>query len=206
MFPFLMFQSASVNALLAILTSVFTACSEPPATRIQQSKSNASVRAPSALIDPAKLDTLESDRAANPRLRKACCWLYVAKLGGITPASTIDATGRVRTPRGQLAKEALLRNLTILEGLGCLTEDNLAKLRRGRAPTITEGPYAGEQAAVDHIVPVSKSPRFEKWIGNLEFMPRTLNRRKSNKPAERSASHLKKLLLASRVVVQDPPD
>jgi len=201
-----MFQSASRVALLAILTTVFTACSEPPATRIQRPKSNVSVRALSGLIDPAKLNTLKSDRAANPRLRKACYWLYVAKVGGITPASTIDATGRVRTPRGQLAKEALLRNLAILERLGCLTEDNLAKLRRGRAPTITKGPYAGEQAEVDHIVPVSKSPRFENWIGNLEFMPRTLNRRKSNNLTERSASHLKKLLIASRVVAQDLPD
>ena len=100
---------------------------------------------------------------------------------GITPASIIDATGHVRTPRGQLAKESLLRNLTILERLGCLTPDNLAKLRRGRAPTITRGPYAGEQAEVDHIAPVSKAPRFENWIGNLELMPRTLNRRKSDK-------------------------
>ena len=36
-------------------------------------------------------------------------------------------------------------------------------------------------AEVDHIVPVSKAPRFENWIGNLEFMPRTLNRRKSDR-------------------------
>ena len=87
-----------------------------------------------------------------------------------------------------------MRNLTILERLGCLTEDNLPKLRRGRAPTITRGPYAGEQAEVDHIVPISKAPRFENWIGNLEFMPRSLNRRKSDKMGERQISHLAKLL------------
>ncbi len=112
------------------------------------------------------------------------------------PASVVDATGHARTPRGQLAKDSLLRNLTILERLGCLTEDNLAKLRRGRAPTITRGPYTGEQAEVDHIVPVSKASRFENWIGNLEFMPRTLNRRKSDKMGERQKSHLAKLLEA----------
>ena len=112
----------------------------------------------------------------------------------LTPASIIDATGHVRTPRGQLAKEALFRNLTILERLGCLTEDNLAKLRRGRAPTITRGPYAGEIAGLDHIVPVSKAPRFENWIGNLEFMLMTLNRRKGDKMGERQRSHLARLL------------
>jgi len=71
---------------------------------------------------------------------------------------------------------------------------NVAKLRRGRAPTITRGPYAGEKAEVDHIVPVSKAPRFENWIGNLEFMPRMLNRRKSDKMGDRQRSHLAKLL------------
>ena len=89
-----------------------------------------------------------------------------------------------------------MRNLTILERLGCFTPDNLAKLRRGRAPTITRGPYAREIAEVDHIVPVSKAPQFELWIGNLEFMPRTLNRRKSDKMGVRQRSHLAKLLEA----------
>ncbi|MDB4632756.1 hypothetical protein OAG85_03625 [Verrucomicrobiales bacterium] len=196
MFPFVVFRSSSLVPFLAILIAALPACSEPPATKAQRPRSNASVQALASLIDPAKLDTLKSDRAANPRLRKACYWLHVAQVDGITPGSVIDATGHVRTPRGQLAKESLLRNLTILERLGCLTEDNLAKLRRGRAPTITRGPYAGEQAEVDHIVPVSKAPRFENWIGNLEFMPRTLNRRKSNKMGERQKSHLAKLLEA----------
>ena len=135
---------------------------------------------------------------ANPRLRKACYWLHVAQVDGDTPASVVDATGHVRTPRGQLAKDSLLRNLTILERLGCLTPDNLAKIRRGRAPTIKRGPYAGEIAEVDHIVPVSKASQFENWIGNLEFMPRTLNRRKSDNLTERSTSHLKKLMAAFR--------
>ena len=138
---------------------------------------------------------------ANPRLRKACYWLHVAQVDGDTPASVVDATGHVRTPRGQLAKESLLRNLTILERLGCLTPDNLAKLRRGRAPTITRGPYAGEQAEVDHIVPVSKAARFENWIGNLEFMPRTLNRRKSDRIGDRQEAMMRKLRAASEKVL-----
>ncbi len=106
----------------------------------------------------------------------------------------IDATVHARTPREQLAEEALLRNLTILERLGCLTPDNLAKLWRGRAPTITRWPYAREIAEVDHMVPVSKAQRFDSWIGNLEFMPRTLNRRKSDKMGVRQRSHLARLL------------
>ena len=179
--------------MLAILITVFTASSEPPAIKTQRPRSNASVQALCALIDPAKLDSLKGDRAANQRLSNACYWLHVARVG-IPPASIIDATGHARTPREQLAKEALLRNLTILERLGCLTPDNLAKLQRGRAPTITRWPYAREIAEVDHMVPVSKAQRFDSWIGNLESMPRTLNRRKSDKMGVRQRSHLAKLL------------
>ena len=53
-----------------------------------------------------------------------------------------------------------------------------------------------EIAEVDHIVPVSKAPRFENWIGNLEFMPRTLNRRKSDKMGVRQEAMLRKLRAA----------
>ena len=51
-----------------------------------------------------------------------------------------------------------------------------------------------EIAEVDHIVPVSKAPQFESWIGNLEFMLRTLNQRKSDKMGDRQRSHLARLL------------
>ena len=44
-------------------------------------------------------------------------------------------------------------------------------------------------------MPVSKAPRFENWGGNLEFMPMTLNRRKSDKMGERQRSHLARLLV-----------
>ncbi len=115
---------------------------------------------------------------------------------GIPSASVVDLIGHVRTLRGQQAMESLLRNLTILKRLGCLTPDNLARLRRGNSPVITRGPYAGEKAEVDHIVPVSKAPRFENWIGNLEFMPMTLSRRKSDKMGERQEAMLNKLRAA----------
>jgi hypothetical protein len=45
-------------------------------------------------------------------------------------------------------------------------------------------------------VPVSKALRFENWIGNLEFMPRTLNRRKSDKMGDRQEAMMRKLRAA----------
>jgi len=89
---------------------------------------------------PAKLDTLKGDRAANQRLRKACYWLHASG----DPEEVIQVA-IADTPRGRLARESLRRNLKILDRLGCLTEENMAKLRRGKAPTIIRGPYAGER-------------------------------------------------------------
>lgn len=61
----------------------------------------------------------------------------------------------------------------------------MVKLRRGNAPTITLGPYAGELAHVDHILPRSVVPELDNRLFNLEFMPDTLNWDKSDKIGER---------------------
>ena len=81
--------------------------------------------------------------------------------------------------------ESLLRNRTILERLGCLDDDGMDKLRRGKAPTITKGPYAGELATVDHIIARSACPELGNRLYNLEFMPDTLNKRKSDEVGDR---------------------
>ena len=144
------------------------------------------------LTDPAKLDTLTGKRAATPRLRKACYWLH-------TTSNATEAIKRAQiqnrshgTPRAQETASALLRNLTILERLGCLTEEGLAKLRRGNAPTITKGPYAGELATVDHIIPRSVCPELDNMLFNQEFMPDSINRRKSAKIGDRQRQLAKK--------------
>lgn len=59
------------------------------------------------------------------------------------------------------------------------------KLRRGKAPTITRGRYAGELATVDHIIPRSVCPELDNCLFNLEFMPDTLNKRKGDSIGQR---------------------
>jgi hypothetical protein len=44
-------------------------------------------------------------------------------------------------------------------------------LRKGNAPTITKGPYAGEIVTGDHIIPRSVCPELDNALFNLEFMP-----------------------------------
>ena len=108
-----------------------------------------SVLAP--LIDPAKLDTLTGKRAATPRLRKACHWIEDGRRAGAGVNFIIERAqrrnGSFGTARAQLVAESLSRNRGILEELGCLDTQGMAKLRKGHAPTITEGPYPDALAA-----------------------------------------------------------
>lgn len=138
----------------------------------------------SSLIDPKKLDSLEGDRAANGRLRKICYWLEVAKRSGNDLDDLIQEaqkrSGYAGTARAEADRDSLLRNLTILERLGCLNEEGMDKLRKGNAPTITKGPYYGDIASVDHIIPRSVVPELDERLYNLEFMPSRMNGKKGN--------------------------
>lgn len=57
----------------------------------------------------------------------------------------------------------------------------MIKLRKGNAPTITKGPYAGEIVTSDHIIPRSVCPKLDNALYNLEMIPLTLNQRKNAK-------------------------
>jgi len=153
-----------------------------------------------ALIDPEKLDTLKGKRAATPRLRKACYWLQMAHTAGLDVGQIIDLSYDPDGPYGRLSydqsgpygfhrakaqRDSLIRNRLILERLGCFDEAGLAKLRKGNAPTITKGPYAGEIVTGDHIIPRSVCPELDNKIYNLEMMPLTLNQRKGAKVTQR---------------------
>jgi len=102
------------------------------------------------------------------------------------------ATGHDDQNREQIQSAALIRNRGILEKLGCLDAVGMEKLRRGKAPTITKGPYAGELATGDHIIPRSVCPELDNSLFNLEFMPETLNQRKGNKVGQRQVDLAKR--------------
>ena len=141
------------------------------------------------LIDPAKLDTLKGKRAATPRLRKTCYWLQMAHISGFDAGEIIDQahaqTGPHEPKRAKAQRASLIRNRLILERLGCLDEAGMIKLRKGNAPTITKGPYAGEIVTGDHIIPRSVCPELDNSLYNLEMMPLTLNQKKGAKVTQR---------------------
>jgi hypothetical protein len=148
------------------------------------------------LTDPGKLDTLAGARAATPRLRKACYWLEVARSEGVEPLAVIEAAQRRNgshgTERAKAVAESLERNRTILERLGCLDAAGMAKLRTGKAPTVSLGPYKGEIATGDHIIPRSVCPELDNKLFNLEFMPETINQKKGAKVGQRQVQLARK--------------
>lgn len=160
-----------------------------------------------SLTDPAKIATLDSDRAANPRVRKITYWLEIGRREGRPPesemAAAMDAIGWGNTAKGQLTAAAMARNRTIAERLGCLDDEGMENLRRGRAPVIKRGPYAGEKLTVDHIIPRAVAPTLDKVLANLELMPHSLNIRKGAKVGRRQIELANKLQVAGLLTQED---
>ncbi len=151
-----------------------------------------------ALIHPAKLARL-GERAANPRVQKYVAVLEEAQRSGKDPAVVASEAVAIAGLRGELAKltaEAMLRNRVIAERLGCLNAAGLEEMRQGRAPTVPQGPYRGDQLSVDHIIPLSVMPEFDKVIANLELMPLRMNVKKNAGMGDRQHDLLKKLRAA----------
>ena len=149
-----------------------------------------------ALTDPAKLATLKGKRAATPKLRRIMYWLRMAQTDGNDPGAIIEAGQKATrsdgTQRAKLLKGSLLRNLDILGKLGCLDVAGIGKLRTGNAPSITKGPYKGELATGDHIIPRSVVPELDNVLINLEFLPETLNQKKAAKIGDRQVQLARK--------------
>lgn len=130
-----------------------------------------------SLTDPVRISTLKDPRACNDRLPKCLYWLSSAQTSGQAPAAVLVDSFAPQAHR-EMVKDALLRNFVIAAWLGLVTPDNLAFMRRGKSPVIKTGPYTGEIAEVDPILPVAKFPQFARSFWNLELMPKTLNRKK----------------------------
>lgn len=148
-----------------------------------------------SLIDPTKLATLAA-RGANPRVQKYVAQLHEARLAGSDPTQVaVDAvalTG-MKGDAARLTADAMLRNLTIAERLGCLTPAGMHDMRRGQSPTITLGPYTGDELSVDHIIPLAVAPQLDKVVANLELMPLRMNLGKRDKMGQRQMDLLLKL-------------
>jgi len=150
-----------------------------------------------AQTDPTKLATLKGDRAANSRLQKCVYWLAYAEEQGEKPEVVLDESAKLNntegTPYAGFVRWGLLENLKIARDLGLLTPEGMAELRRGKSATITNGQYAGQEAEADHVIPRAVCPELQNQVINLELLPTSLNRAKSDKVTERAKVFAKEL-------------
>jgi hypothetical protein len=151
----------------------------------------------SALTDPVKLATLKGERAANPRLQKCVYWLAYAEEQGEKPEAVLDESAKLNKTAGMpyagFVRWGLLENLKIARELGLLTPEGMAELRRGESATITKGQYAGQEAEADLVIPRAVCPELQNQVMNLELLPASLNRAKSDKVTERAKVFAKEL-------------
>ncbi len=148
-----------------------------------------------SLIDPAKLARL-GEREANPRVQKYVAQLADAKAAGLSPERVAAQAVALAGMKGKAAKltvEAMVRNLTIAERLGCLGKDGLRDMHRGQAPTVRRGPYRGDQLSVDHIIPRAVVPELDNVIANLELVALKMNEGKNDTIGARQKDLAKKL-------------
>jgi hypothetical protein len=148
-----------------------------------------------SLINPAKLATLKP-RGANPRIQKCVYWLEEARRAGQNPAEAGHRAvlkAGYRDSAAVLTEQSLLRNLDIATKLGCLDAEGLSKMRRGNAPTVRKGPYAGQVASVDHIIPRAVVPELDCVVANLELLPLRVNESKNSTIGARQRDFAKKL-------------
>ena len=177
-----------MSSVLRILAVMLLTCAFAGADTIREALVN--------LCDPAKIATITAERGANPRVRKVCYWLEMARRDGRDPSNEMRevmvAVGWGGSAKGDLTSDAMVRNRVIAERLGCLDEAGMADLRRGKAPTIRTGPYTGDKLSVDHILPRAVCPELDTTLANLELMPMRMNSSKSDSIGERQVDMARK--------------
>jgi len=150
-----------------------------------------------SLTDPAKLATLKGERVANPRLQKCVYWLATAKAEGEKPEAVLDEAAKLNgtagTPYAGFIRWGMLENLRLAKEYGILTPEGMAELRRGKSATITKGQYTGQEADAALVIPGAVCPELQNQVMNLELLPASLNRAKSDKVTERAKIFAKEL-------------
>jgi hypothetical protein len=94
-----------MSSALRFLAVLFVSCSLACADTIREALAN--------LCDPAKIATISAERGANPRVRKICYWLEMARRDGRDPANEMRAVmvvvGWGGSGKGDLTADAMFR-------------------------------------------------------------------------------------------------
>jgi len=69
----------------------------------------------------------------------------------------------------------------------------MAELKQGKSATITKGEYSGQKAEADDVIPKAVCPELQNQVMNLELLPASLKRTKSDKVTDRARVFAKEL-------------
>lgn len=86
---------------------------------------------------------------------------------------------------------------------GIRSPENPGLLSKGDAPTIKRGKYAGEECQVEHIVPRNVVPLMDNLLVNLEWLPQSLNARKSDTITPRALDYAQRYFDAGVMSFED---
>jgi hypothetical protein len=106
---------------------------------------------------------------------------------------SLELNGKKDTPYGNAIIGSLFENYRLANQMGLFTSEGMNELRQGKSATITKGQYAGQEAEADHVIPRSVCPELQNQVMNLELLPASLNRAKSDKVTERAKVFAKEL-------------
>lgn len=194
--------SAKPSTLLLVGLSLFLSALSP----VRAGDPSAAITAVANLTDPAKLATLNTTRSANDRIHHILAALEEARLDGSLPSKTIDEAQKLTADNrahAALVKEMLLINFTECQRFAVLTPENLERMRHGHSPLVLSGTYAGQPFEVDHIIPVADFPWLGNELANLIYLPRTLNRRKSDAIKQRALDQGRRFVAAGILTEAD---
>jgi len=180
-----------VNWLLATLLLLL------PTFELKAEDAKTAQQAIASLTDPTKLATLKGERAANPQLQKCVYWLAYAEGQGEKPEAVLDESAKLNktsgTPYAGFVSWGLLENLKIAKELELLTPEGMSELKQGKSATITKGEYSGQKAEADEVIPTALCPELKNQVMNLELLPASLKRAKSDKVTDRAKVFAKEL-------------
>jgi hypothetical protein len=156
------------------------------------------------LVSPAKVVTLKGSRVLNSRLHKVLYWLHEEELAGHDVAEALTramkiAGADIKQPLVALDRAQILQNYERAKQLSVFeSEENLAMLRRGRAPRI-DTPWGSDFVEVDHEIAVSWAPELDNSWANLSYQTKRYNRLRGDRLSEQSMDKLLQYKRAGRL-------
>ena len=142
------------------------------------------------LLEPAKVASLQGDRALNSRLHKVLYWLNQGEKDGRNVPETLTRAMKMANADRRFAgtlldpaidRAQILKTYDTAKAMKIFEEDaNLDLMRHGKAPWVNT-PWGRQPIWVEHEIPVSWANELGNCWGNLSYETQKYNAMRGNK-------------------------